>query len=324
MSSLAELNEFISDKETFDTLDDYLYFGNLFFEFIENEHVEILPATASFSDDVYGYYTYSEKRSRPFNTKFMYTNATDYESDKETFITYLNTLKNDHESAEIPNPIIINKIIYATQMAYGCTWDLDSTKNSNSNYAKKNVGNMFEKFIRVIFNYMDIPALDKTEPIPIYSDELNNTLDSNSEERKELARFNVQHDVYINMNESEAPQASGSVKTTSKERMAKIFLDKSLYMKYKSADTNHFAVFLHDIQSNFKIQNGVESNRLSQTFVSQKFKIYTLGIGEMDGVYYCDMLPSFTGDDFFSRFIHPIFQLFTTDIWKLIEINRGD
>ncbi|GAK61082.1 hypothetical protein U27_00980 [Candidatus Vecturithrix granuli] len=63
---------------------------------------------------------------------------------------------------------------------------------------------------------------------------------------QEVFRMNYPHDVIIRVEDS--TKAIGSVKTSSKDRLDKIFVDKFLYNRLTDTNTPHFAVFLNDVQ----------------------------------------------------------------------------
>ncbi len=54
-------------------------------------------------------------------------------------------------------------------------------------------------------------------------------------------KMNYQHDMIVQV-DSET-KAIGSVKTSSKDRIDKIFIDKFLYNKLTDTDIPHFAIF---------------------------------------------------------------------------------
>ncbi|MEI3140881.1 MAG: hypothetical protein V8S34_04585 [Lawsonibacter sp.] len=95
---------------------------------------------------------------------------------------------------------------------------------------------------------------------------------------QELFRMSYQHDLIV---ESGGQlRAIGSVKTSSKDRLDKIFIDKFLYNKLTNADTPHFAIFLNDVQ-----RKGREPHfGVNTTFLSGHFKGYTVKLNPLDGV----------------------------------------
>ena len=109
--------------------------------------------------------------------------------------------------------------------------------------------------------------------------------------------------------------AIGSVKTSSKDRIDKIFLDKLMYNRLTQTDTPHFAIFLHDVQ-----RAGKEPNyKVGQTFLTGHFKAYTIGLNPLDGVYYCDLRPVMKTDALLKDHIKSLDYLLCEDIWDYIN-----
>jgi hypothetical protein len=114
---------------------------------------------------------------------------------------------------------------------------------------------------------------------------------------EELCKMVYQHDVIIEENEN--VKAIGSVKTSSKDRLDKIFIDKFLYNRLTDEETPHFAVFLNDVQRRGREPEfGVDT-----TFLTGHFKGYTIKLNPLDGVYYCDMRPIMLSDAILKRHI---------------------
>jgi hypothetical protein len=127
--------------------------------------------------------------------------------------------------------------------------------------------------------------------------------------------MNYQHDLLIS--QQGELKVIGSVKTSSKDRIDKIFLDKLLYNRLSETDTPHIAVFLNDVQR----AKGSRSDRynIGATFLPGHFKTFTLKLIQLDGVYYCDMRPAMHTDPFLSRYIKPIDHLFCSDLQAFLE-----
>lgn len=133
---------------------------------------------------------------------------------------------------------------------------------------------------------------------------------ADSEEPFKMA---YQHDLIV---ESQGRvRAVGSVKTSSKDRLDKIFLDKFLYNRLTNAATPHFAIFLKGVQ-----RKGREPHfGVHTTFLTGHFKGYTIKRNPLDGVYYCDLRPNMLTDRILSGQIHSLDVLLTEDVWKFIE-----
>ena len=70
-----------------------------------------------------------------------------------------------------------------------------------------------------------------------------------------------------------------SLKTSSKDRMGKIFIDKMLLENFVEHEQSVIGIFLNDVQ-----RKG--SDNISFTLVSGLFMVYTQFLVKLDGVYY--------------------------------------
>lgn len=164
-----------------------------------------------------------------------------------------------------------------------------------------NEGSPSDESLRVILTSIGISVHDGVVPVPVVVN------------GEELFRMSYQHDLIV---ESGGQlQAIGSVKTSSKDRLDKIFIDKFLYNKLTNADTPHFAIFLNDVQ-----RKGREPHfGVNTTFLSGHFKGYTVKLNPLDGVYYCDLRPNMETDPILSSQIRSLDHLLTEDIWNFVK-----
>lgn len=126
----------------------------------------------------------------------------------------------------------INRFVYTCQQAIGAT--LDALPASQSNTARKLVGDLFEAYIRLIFVQLGVEVTSGFVSVPITVDDVP------------LFQMHYQHDLIVK--QGNRVKAIGSVKTSSKDRIDKVFIDKFLYNRLTGEDTPHFAVFLNDVQ----------------------------------------------------------------------------
>ena len=148
-------------------------------------------------------------------------------------------------------------------------------------------------------------------------DEVTGTIQVPIRDDNGVILFNTtyQHDLLIS--EDNELKIIGSVKTSSKDRIDKIFVDKFLYNKLTSADLPHIAIFLNDVQrKKTKHQNRYGINA---TFLPGHFKAYTIKLNPLDGVYYCDIRPNMMRDTLLSQHIQTIDNFFYRDIWNLLS-----
>ena len=125
--------------------------------------------------------------------------------------------------------------------------------------------------------------------------------------------MSYQHDLIVK--ELEEVCAIGSVKTSSKDRLDKIFVDKFLYNRLTDRNTPHFAIFLNDVQR--KGKDGKYG--INTTFLSGRFKGYTVKLNPLDGVYYFDIRPDMQIKDILKDHIKTFDHFLFGDIWKFVR-----
>lgn len=127
--------------------------------------------------------------------------------------------------------------------------------------------------------------------------------------------MSFQHDLIVQ--HGEMVKTIGSVKTSSKDRLGKIFVDKFLLQKLTDKDVPHVAIFLNDVQR--KKTRNPRQYGVGATFLPGHFKAFTLKINPLDGVYYCDLRPNMRTDPLLQKHIRTIDYFFFGDIWSLIN-----
>jgi hypothetical protein len=120
-----------------------------------------------------------------------------------------------------------------------------------------------------------------------------------------------QHDLIIKS--GELVKVIGSVKTSSKDRLGKIFVDKFLLHRMTGKDVPHVAIFLNDVQ-----RKGVLPRfGINSTFLPGHFKGYTVKLNPLDGVYYCDIRPNMLTEEILRAHIRTFDHFLFDDIWEL-------
>jgi len=102
-----------------------------------------------------------------------------------------------------------------------------------------------------------------------------------------------------------------SIKTTSKDRMGKMFIDKILLERFVGHPQKVIGIFLNDVQRK-------ESNNISFTLVSGLFMVYTKFLTELNGIYYLDPPPNANKKPY-SNYMKPFSELITKDINSLLS-----
>ncbi len=295
--TLSQLVEWAKNKNRFQTIDDYSAFCEEYLSFIFDGLQAVI---VSQNENHYHFFQYRDDGnfnvSRPINSKLMIP-IEDFQLAKHEFnyvMQHVREIKKETQLREL-----INKFIYTCQQMIGAT--LDALPAGESNKARKINGDLFERYIRLILCEIGILVHDGVVSIPVVVD------------NEELFKMSYQHDIIIE--ENGEVRAIGSVKTSSKDRIDKIFIDKFLYNHLTNSNTPHFAIFLNDVQRKGREpQFGVNT-----TFLTGHFKGYTIKLNPLDGVYYCDLRPNMLTDNILASQIRTLDVLLTEDIWRFIK-----
>lgn len=286
--SVKELSWFL------DFAEEYLDFTKFGEAITPNIHADIV----SQNESNYHFIQYKDDGkhcvTRPINSD-LFIKASNFSKERKIFedsLPYIKDIKDDFEVRKT-----INSVIYTCQQSIGCTFDA----LNNSNKAKKKNGNYFEILIRNTVKTCGINIDDK--------DEIVNLADTD-----ETMKF--EHDIIL-LNSKNEEKAIGQLKTSSKDRIDKIFLDKHMYNKLKKIDIPHFAIFLNDVQRKENKNKAVYG--INSTFLPGHFKAYTIALNPLDGVYYLDLRPSITNDTFLNARIKTFDNFLVEDMWKFIK-----
>lgn len=287
-------------KENFTELNSYIEFTKSFLEFIP-EHLQAV--IVSQNENHYRFFQFNEDGfyniSRPINFDLFYG----FDENEKILIEFpkiLNSVKEISED-DIESRETLLKSIYTIQQTIGIA--LDALPAGESNRARKVNGDLFERLIQILLNSIGIDCQTGTVKVPVYV------------ENELQFKMSYQHDLLI-MNGEEL-KAIGSVKTSSKDRIDKIFMDKFLYSKLTETSLPHIAVFLNDVQRKKRKKENVYG--INSTFLTGHFKAFTVKLNPLDGVYYCDIRPNMRTDNILKEHIRTIDHLFCSDIWALIN-----
>ncbi|MCG2718452.1 MAG: hypothetical protein L6408_06440 [Nanoarchaeota archaeon] len=106
----------------------------------------------------------------------------------------------------------------------------------------------------------------------------------------------------------------GSVKTTSKDRIDKIYLDAYLLTKLLKRDVPFIAIFLHDVQ---RAKRGNSIFGINSTFKTNHFLGYSVVLKKLDGVYYVDPRPEMKSNKLLKEQINDFQSFLIADLWAL-------
>ncbi|MDR2694395.1 MAG: hypothetical protein LBB74_09320 [Chitinispirillales bacterium] len=293
---LSQLLKYVRNKENFKTVEDYSCFCEKYLTFIYDSLQAVI---VSQNETQYRFFQYKKDGNfnvtRPINSDLLIF-INEFSSSRNTFAYAIKNIKDISQETEIRKTI--NKFIYTCQQSIGAT--LDALPAGESNTARKINGDLFERYIRIILVELGISVRDGIIPVPIVVN------------GEELFQMVYQHDLIIE--KDDGLKAIGSVKTSSKDRLDKMFIDKFLYNRLTNIETPHFAVFLHDVQ-----RKGREPEfGVNTTFLTGHFKGYTVKLNPLDGVYYCDLRPVMRSDSILKKNIRTLDCLLVEDIWKFL------
>lgn len=302
--NLTDLVNHATDKERFSTIEDYMTFCEKYLTYVDTE---LQARIISQNENHYQFFQYRQEGSfnitRPLNSQLMY-DAQLFTHSARQFTQTLKQLRDgDRPSDDSRNNII--RTIYTVQQSIGAA--LDALPAGMSNQARKVNGDLFERLIRLLIVSIGVNCVSGTVQVPVK--------DANG---AELFTSSYQHDLLISK-ESEL-KIIGSVKTSSKDRIDKVFMDKFLYSKLTDTALPHIAVFLNDVQR--KKTKKENEYGISSTFLPGHFKAYTVKLNPLDGVYYCDIRPNMVEDALLSQQIRTIDHFFYSDLWELLN-RRG-
>lgn len=251
------------------------------------------------------YLAYSEdngikKYVRPIDKDFFIWNVDELTACYTSFIAVIDKVRRRNLTFSDEELLTIDKVLYTLQQCMGLGMDLKLEENS----AKKLVGTRFEELMRALFTAAGfankhvevfIPYEDNEKP---YKCENDLIISSGAE-------------VLSDTNHLEAGEIILSVKTTSKDRLGKMFLDKLLLEKFTGHQVKYVGVFLNDVQRNK--EKGVLS-----TLTSGLFLVYTKFLVTLEGTYYIAP-PAKVLEPPYNEHIHRFSQFLTRDIFAIFE-----
>lgn len=253
-----------------------------------------------------GFFIYSSssagvtKYTRPINRNLFFFDSANFKELFDTFMGILSKAKNGKRDFNEEEYFIIDSVTYTIQQSIGIGLDLLVNPNS----ARKHVGNRFEELIRLII--LELGVINKKLILKIpYSDDKKAIYSCETD-----LVFSPFEAVKSNSMNIHPDEVVISLKTSSKDRMGKIFIDKLLMQEFVGHDVKMAGIFLNDVQRK-------ETDNISYTFVSGLFMVYTKFLTKLQGLYFVD-LPPITKKSPYNSYIFPFSKFILNDIWKLI------
>lgn len=298
--SLKKLVARATDKERFTKLEDFVDFALAVLEFASSGLQAVI---VSRNEPHYNFWQFksdgSFNVSRPINSSLMYS-AANAQAGLKAFIPLLSAIR-DPKADTAASREALNRTIYTLQQCIGIA--LDGLPAGKSNTARKINGDLFERLIQLTLVRSKVPCTTGVIKVPVEVD------------GKVAFEMSYQHDLVIK--QGELVKAIGSVKTSSKDRLDKVFMDKFLFNRLTSAQVPHVAIFLNDVQR--KNTANEREYGISATFLPGHFKAYTVKLNPLDGVYYFDIRPNMRTEPILKDHIRTFDHFLFTDVWRFLE-----
>jgi hypothetical protein len=312
-ATLSDLQVSVQDRHAFHDLSDYVALCCAYLEFLESTRPTRIVSPTHYNYIFYQYdEAYQHRITRPLNANLFIENTQAFRATFDRFSAFLDDLKRYQESAhkrpanvQFVQSNEINKVIYTIQQSIGSIGD----SFDNPNQSRKRIGQLFERLVELIIQQIGFECQPRTIDIPIPGYEgyhMSYELDVVFSRDKAILTGETQ---YIH-----ADEIVGSVKTTSKDRLDKIFIDKYLLTRLIGRDIPVVAIFLHDVQ---RAVRGNSIFGINSTFKSNHFLGYTVALNKLDGIYYVDPRPEMTRNERLREQIADFQRFLVRDIWIL-------
>lgn len=292
-----ELMEYAAAREHFATLRNYADFALAYLDFARQG---LQARIVCQNENAYQFFQYREdctyNITRPINAELFLSDEEAEGAFGDFFAVFQKAA--DGERATRQERTTFLRAVYTMQQAIGAA--LDALPAARVNQAKKMNGDLFEHLVRLLFGGFGVDCRADSVALPVQDDAGD-----------ELLRMKYQHDLVVRTQDGEIALL-GSVKTSSKDRIDKIFVDKLLFNRLSGKETPYIAVFLNDVQRAKTAAPG--RYQVNSTFLSGHFKAYTIRLAPLDGVFYCDLRPSMKTDPFLAARIRTLDALFFDEL----------
>lgn len=311
--TLGDLQASVQDRTAFRALDDYLVLCDAFLQFVERTNATriVSPTHSNYIFYQFGA-DYRHRVTRPLNTNLFIESSQLIRDEFNRFMSLLGDLRRYQDAtAEIESfqqyirTRAINAVVYTIQQAVGSIGD----SFDNPNQSRKRVGQLFENLVKLIIQEVGLVCEPRTVNIPIPGYDgytMSYELDLVFSRDQAIVTSEISH---IHLSE-----VVGSVKTTSKDRIDKVFLDKYLLRKLLGRDVPVVAIFLHDVQ---RSRRGQSIFGINSTFKSNHFLGYSIALNPLDGVYYVDPRPEMFTNKRLRTQIADFQTFLVRDLWRL-------
>ena len=304
---MRETNELISQAcQQIQSLDDFLELGQACLPLILETTESIPVSNSRYQHYVIPFSQESSRYLRPINTSLFVSDNADFDLHRNQFQDLIRELQNSRgnldslsqELRQFTDSTAIVKLLYTTVQSIGCILDL----SSDSQAARKNFGQRFEDFVKVLLSALGIA--NDAFTFSVKKDSIN-------------ARYNVPIDIIMN---TQGPLHSSrsqidsrdtllSIKTSSKDRMKLIFVDRFVMEKVLEIQrVKYVALYHNDVQRQGK-------EKISSTFSADIYMVFCHVFGDLP-LYYLDP-PIVASELRFQQKIKTFDTFILHDLWSL-------
>ena len=245
------------------------------------------------------------KSIRPFKQDLFIREEKTFDKDFKKYESIIKNLKSGKRNFVRDDYHVIDSVVYTMQQAMGIGLDLMVHPNS----ARKLVGNRFEELLRTLFITLGISIKKVVLSIPYETEEGNkyyrcetDVIISPYDEVKSDSKTIHKNEIVV------------SLKTTTKDRMPKIFIDKVLMEKFVGHPVKVVGISQNDIQR----KDDGKIPKISYTFVSNLFMVYTKFLAQLEGYYYLDP-PAKALEKPYNQHIFSFSKFLLEDLWKILS-----
>ena len=304
---MREINELISQAcQQIRSLDDFLELGQACLPLIL-ETTESIPVSHSrYQHYIIPFSQENSRYLRPINASLFVRDDADFDSHRNQFQDLISELRNSRgnlnslsqELRRFADSDLIVKLLYTTIQSVGCILDLSPEPQA----ARKNFGQRFEDFVKALLSASGIT--NDAFTFSVKKDSIN-------------ARYNVPIDIIMNTEGSLHSSRSQidsrdtllSIKTSSKDRMKLIFVDRFVLEKVLEIQrVNYVALYHNDVQRKGK-------KGISSTFSPDIYMVLCHVFGDLP-LYYLDP-PVVANELRFQQKIKTFDTFILYDLWNL-------
>ncbi|MCL2822408.1 MAG: hypothetical protein FWD57_00275 [Polyangiaceae bacterium] len=289
----------VVDKNNFSDIRGYVAFCSEYLRFVGGSLQAVI---ISQNENHYHFYQYKAdgnfQITRPINSRLMYS-AGEFVEASRAYLELLRCAKSIGKSDAAARKIL-NNVTYTIQQCIGSA--LDGLPAGQTNTARKLNGDLFEHLVRLIIRETGVDCRADVIKVPV-------TIDG-------IREFDMSFQRDLIVTADDAVRVIGSIKTSSKDRLDKVFIDKFMFNRLVESDIPHIAIFLCDVQR--KRTKRENEYAVNATFLPGHFKCYTTKLCPLDGVYYCDIRPNMLSERILMSHIKTFDSLIVEDIWRFL------